>query len=557
MNKIGAIIVTIILGLQLVSAQVPGYYLAYLTDKDGLTITVSEAAKYLSPIALEKKYKRGIKLDEKDIPVSIKYLQAIENTGAEIIKTSKWLNVVEVKIDDVRTYNEIASLSFVKQLSWFYNPDYHNTRSNNDKWQLKENTQDTAKTVVNELDYGYSFNQIRMLKLDDLHVYGFQGQDMTIGIFDAGFANADNMYCFQEVFDEGRVLDTYNIVGNNDTVFSYHSHGTSVWSSIAGYINNDSIRYKGTAPKANFYLFRTEYAPTETPQELMNWVIAAELADSLGVDIINSSLGYSTFDDENDDFSYADMNGDSTLITIAADIAAAKGILVVSSAGNSGNDAWQYITAPADADSILTVGAVDSVGIYANFSSKGPTYDGRIKPDVVAQGKEALLCRSDNGVYASNGTSFSSPIIAGAVACLWGAFPHKTNMEIIQAVKASSSIYTSPDTLRGYGIPNFSLAYQLLGGECLERFDENLTIQNNQNLFSDSYSLHYFTQATKNFQVVVSDLQGKILYYEEVNDSAYSYYTLPESVTQNMIPGLYIVRIKSASMDKQIKILKM
>ncbi len=256
----------------------------------------------------------------------------------------------------------------------------------------------------------------------------------------------------------------------------------SVLSTMAGNVPGLLV---GTAPGASYWLLRSEDAGSEYVVEEDNWIAAAEYADSVGADVINSSLGYTDYDDNNQSYTYADMDGNTARVTRGADIAASKGILVVNSAGNSGNNFWRYIGAPADADSIITVGAVNSLGIIASFSSLGPTSDGRVKPTVCGQGEGTYVVSSADGVYPGNGTSFSSPVMAGAVTCLWQANPSFNNMELIDAIKRSASRYSSPDSLYGYGIPNMAVAHMVLSGQELPTSDNENFMMANPNPFTE------------------------------------------------------------------------
>ena len=286
---------------------------------------------------------------------------------------------------------------------------------------------------------------------------GFRGQGMHIAIIDAGFFRANELNALEDVFNEGRILSTRDFVNGGESVYEDHQHGTMVLSVIAGSIDGE---FKGTAPLASFHLLRSEDVGSETLLEEYNWIAAAEYADSVGVDIINTSLGYTTFDDTLQNHTYADLDGNTTVIAQAADIAASKGILLCISAGNSGASAWQYISTPADADSVLAVAAVDSNGTYAFFSSVGPASDNDIKPNVASVGWNTYLISPFTGeVIQGNGTSFSAPMMTGMVACLWQSLPGKTNIEIMRLVEESSSQFSSPDSLLGYGLPNIFNAY--------------------------------------------------------------------------------------------------
>lgn len=287
---------------------------------------------------------------------------------------------------------------------------------------------------------------------------------MVICILDAGFLNVDTLSCFDSLWINNKILGTYDFVANEVSVFEDYQHGTEVLSCIGA---NWPGKLVGTAPQAYFWLLRTEDAATELIIEEDNWVAGAEFADSVGADIINSSLGYTTFDAQtsNQNHTRADLDGNTAYATNGADIAAAKGILVCNSAGNEGGSGWKYISIPADGDSVCTVGAVDILGVRAGFSSQGPTADNRIKPDVVACGSgTAVIDPFTSTVAYYSGTSFSSPLTAGMAACLWQANPTKNNMNILNAMRNSGSKSNSPDTLLGWGIPNYCLANGLLSG---------------------------------------------------------------------------------------------
>ena len=322
---------------------------------------------------------------------------------------------------------------------------------------IESNHQQKLQDVAADFNYGNAANQIEMLNGQVLHENDFTGAGMQIAVIDAGFPNVNTLSAFSRIRDNNQILGGYDFVDRSEDFYGDHSHGTHVLSDIAGYIDNEFV---GTAPDASFYLFRTEDSGSETPLEETLWVEAAERADSLGVDVINTSLGYTTFDNSNYNYTYADMDGETTFISRGAKIAASKGMLLVTSAGNSGSSAWNYIGAPADVDGVFSIGAVDANENIASFSSFGPTSDGRIKPDVLAQGRNAYIINYITGNSSlSNGTSFSSPIMAGLMACFWQAFPNKTNFEIMQMVRETGDRYSNPAAQYGYGVPDFELAY--------------------------------------------------------------------------------------------------
>jgi len=384
-----------------------------------------------------------------------------------------------------------------------------------------------------------------------MHTQGYVGQGMVIAVLDAGFYKADSLPAFDSLRINNQILGCRDFVTGDTLVYEDYPHGMNVLSCMGGNIHGSLV---GTAPKAKYWLLRTEDAWSETLQEEINWAVGAEFADSVGADVINSSLGYSNFDNPADSHTYADMDGNTTIISNAADFAVSKGIFVTTSAGNAGGPPWYKITAPADADSVLTVGAVDSVGVLAGFSSRGPTFDGRIKPNVVARGYQAAFASASGGITQGNGTSFSSPITAGAVACLWQAHPTKTNMEILSAIEQSASQSSNPDSLVGYGIPNFCTASAILTG-----IEENNNSINVFTLYPNPF-INLITITCNNSQkqlvrVSLIDISGREVFVEnKLLESNTNTFTIkPET---QLAKGLYILKIVSNSQSSSIKVIK-
>lgn len=437
----------------------PKSFWIQFTDKDNTPFSLSQPEEFLSQRSIDRRTRQQITLKANDLPVDPAYVQAVLEEGASYLTHSKWLNSVTVAIPDSTVLNDVLALPFVQ--------DHRPVKSKAVTYSPKEKWQGTLQKAVqasdySPTDYGLAYTQLRMLKGDHLHEAGYHGEDIRIAVLDAGFPNVDNLEIYAAMRNEGRLVGGWDVVARDATFFEDHSHGTSVLSTMGAEQIGTLV---GTAPKAEYLLLRTEDAATEFPIELDYWVAGAEFADSAGADIINSSLGYTTFQDPVYDFSYADMNGNTSRATIGADIAAAKGILVVSSAGNSGDDPWQYISSPADGDSVLAVGAVNNARLIATFSSRGPSADGRIKPNVCAMGSGAAVS-SSSGSVADNGygTSFAGPIMAGMAACLWQTKPDATNMEVFRAIEKSADRYHEPDDYYGYGIPDFRRAQLILNG---------------------------------------------------------------------------------------------
>lgn len=406
----------------------------------------------LSELALKKRAERNIAIDSLDYAVSPVYIDSLRKVGCSIYHTSRWMNGATVETTN-------AIIDQVKQ--WSFVDTVYLTRTTNATFgkpsvSLRKRIVEDSSIEIFPLDTNQANLQLQQLNLPRLHTAGFHGQGITIAVIDGGFQNADTLAAFDAVREQ--ILGTYDLTDDSDNFYgSTGSHGTKCFSTIAAITSN----YTGAATKSNYYLIRSEEHQTESPKEMDNWVAAIELADSLGVDILSSSLGYAMFDDDRHTLTYADMNGQTTRCSRAATIAAKKGMLVIVAAGNEGNKAWHYISAPADADNILTVGAVNIHDSIAAFSSWGPTTDGRVKPEVCATGSQtALINPLNNSVIYGNGTSFACPIIAGMAACLWSAMPHATNMEIRERIIQSADRYTQTHEQYGYGIPNAWQAYE-------------------------------------------------------------------------------------------------
>jgi subtilisin family serine protease len=430
----------------------PGKYWVAFTDKNNTPYSVDKPYEFLSERAIERRQKQGIEISESDLPVDPAYLNQLNKLGFKIINVSKWLNGVILSAGNDSLLDTLNYLSFVK------NPILKVCAGRNIQGQPEDKFQD-IQFFKETSDYGNSDNQIEMLKGEYLHEQGYEGQNMIIAIQDAGFTNANSVSSLMHLWLSDRVIAIRDYVKDSLDILKANQHGTVVLSIIAGVF--DKYLY-GTAVEADFVLTRTEDGKSEYLIEEYNWVCGAEFVDSLGADVINSSVGYSTFNDSLQNHSYKDMDGKTTPVSIGVVMAASKGILVVSSAGNEGNNSWYRITAPADADSILSVGAVDEDGVIAYFSSRGPSFDGRIKPDICAQGYNTTAQLSDGTIINCNGTSCSAPLISGLAACLWQANISATSQQLIKAIQQSSSLYDSPDMTYGYGIPNFTKADRIL-----------------------------------------------------------------------------------------------
>jgi len=443
-------------------AQTTGKFRVSFTDKNNSPFSLSNPQAFLSSRALARRSAQGIALNSQDLPVNPAYVQGVRATGATVINRSKWFNSVVAEVFTTAQYNAISSLAFVDTL--VYLAPSGSKGQGVDKFapeMLPAKPVSGPRTkAAGVINYGMAENQALMIGLDYLHDLGFAGDGMIIAVIDAGFTGVNTALVFDSLWTHGRILGTRDFAEVNGNIFGAHSHGTMVLSIMGGNLPGQLV---GTAPRASYYLLRSEIGSSEYLVEEDNWVAAAEFADSAGVDVINSSLGYTEYYELSQSYTYEDMDGNTARVTRGADLAAARGILVVNSAGNSGSGPWKYIGAPADGDSVFSIGAVDAWGMYAGFSSQGPTYDGRIKPDVSAQGQGTAYGDPWGGLSTGSGTSFSSPVMAGAAACLWQAHPGLSNTQLMQAMRQSASQYANPDSLLGYGIPDMAAASLILG----------------------------------------------------------------------------------------------
>ena len=560
MRKIFAFFLLAFLSLSINNsfAQIsPGHYLINLSDKKDSPYSLEKPEAFLSKKAILRRQKYHIAYSENDLPVNPSYIDSLKSLGLKVVNVSKWFNSLTVYSTDTLLIDTLHKISFVKSVG--INKRTKIIKAND---QTKPNT--GIKTEeINETDsadyyfYGDAFRQIEMLHGNLLHKEGYRGEGMFIAVIDAGFYKVNELPAFDSIRANNQIVGVYDFVDRDTVVYDASSHGMQVLSTMAANMPGLMV---GTAPKAKYLLLRTEQTASEYIIEEHNWVVAAEYADSLGVDMITTSLGYNNFNDTTQSHTYRDMDGNTAMITIAADLAASKGILVVSSAGNEGFSAWKYIAAPADADSILSVGAVTPDENIAYFSSLGPTYDRRIKPDVCAMGMPAVVSDSNGNVSASSGTSFSGPIMAGMVACLWQAHPELNNMQIIDAVKRSADRYSQPDTIYGYGIPDFYAAHTYLNtsGSIDESIENLLHIFPNP--FKEYFNVEFWARNIDlpyNSKIELYNLQGKKVFESPTNSRLNNYSVTKVDEAENLSRGIYIVRLTANDIVLQKKILKL
>lgn len=529
-------------------------YVVNFSDKGLNTDATINPSAYLSEKAVERRIKQKIAFDQSDIPVNEQYVRNISETGAKILTRSRWFNnvVIEATSEMVENMSDKPYISSIKKIDDLDN-QYANKKSSKtflEAEQITPWTKGIRKSVSTDIyDYGAAFNQINQLQGQYLHNNGFSGQGMTIAVLDAGFNSADIMPCFDSLRANNQIKGTCDFAqpGNNVYASTMHTHGTSVLSCMGAYINGQMV---GTAPKADYWLIRTEVGESEKIIEEYYWVSGAEFADSIGADLINSSLGYTEFDDPTTNHTYADMDGNTTVVTNGADKAAEKGILVVNSAGNSGGGGWWYIGAPADGDSVFSIGAVDGSGYRASFSSVGPTYDRRIKPNVAAQGSGSALF-FPGGLGYGSGTSFSSPITCGITACLWQALATYSNMEIIELLKSTASQSSHPDSLLGWGIPDVKLAITSLS---VHNQSVNRVLSTYPNPVINKLTIGFPEAIHGEYSLEVINLQGQIVYLNSGN------LDLSRSLQINELgslgTGIYLLRISTNQKNYIGKIIK-
>lgn len=512
----------------------------YFTDKANVEFHLNNPATILTQQALNRKAQFGVEIDESDVPVNEDYITQIKNqTGITVLAKSKWFNAVHVRGEEA-DINNLEALDFVE------NVVFANQSLNTNSRLLQLNDKSEIENTQTNYNYGSTFNQVTMISVDQLHQQGYTGNGMIVAVLDSGFSNVDGMGAFENLRNSGKLLDGYDFVDRTNDVYAFtgNDHGTKVLSDMAGFVQDEFV---GTAPDASYYLFRTEDVFSENPVEESYWVEAAERADSLGVHIINSSLGYTTYDRPEYSYTPIQMNGTTAFISRGAGIAAQKGILVVNSAGNSGHVSWETVGAPADSPDVFSIGAVDSNGDYAFFSSVGSIAQPTQKPDIVARGLSTFVINDQNNIVNNSGTSFSAPLVAGALACLMQALPNKSPEEIKQLVRESSSQFTSPDNFLGFGIPNFSDALQL-----------GLSVEDEQPV---QFSI-FPNPAKDNFiftQSVSSEI-GEISIYNQLGKRVYQSKVI-ENYNQvdasNWASGVYILKLNLGTTSKQFKLIKL
>ncbi len=553
MNKIKLLALCILGFVARTSAQTPAVsptrYWIQFTDKKNSPYSVTSPGAFLTPRSIQRRLNHNIPVVATDIPINANYIDSLVAKGAHIHCRSKWFNGVVVTLTNPAVLAAIQTLPFVS--GSLAVGDVHQTggAAMTGKWN-PVSASASRKTIPSvpkpvSLNYGYSGNQINMLQGVCLHDQGYQGQGVVIAILDAGFSHADTLKAYDSLRANHQILGTWDFVTEKDSVYNQHFHGEMVLSCMGANLPGQLI---GTAPKANYWLLVSEDVNSEYVVEEYNWANAAEFADSVGADVINTSLGYTTFDDSTENHTYADMNGHTTPCARAANFAANKGIAVVCAEGNLAGTKWNYVGTPADADSVLAVGAVDGGGVYASFSSHGPGSAGMIKPAVAAEGAGTVVADfQSNTVIPENGTSFASPVMCGMVACLLQAHPYVSVMDLFHYIEQSGSQHNAPDTLLGYGIPDFCAANLTMGVNNPASLENDFLTSLRPNPFAQGFDFIFWSKNAQLVTVNLFDLTGRNIFTEKRLLAPVSYNSFHYQDLSSLSSGIYFLSVHTGN----------
>ncbi len=523
------------------------------TDKNNTPYSLSLPLWFLSPRAIARRTTQGIAIDSSDIPVNPNYIDSVITlTGGILHESSRWLNLCVILLPDSSLIHNLDSKPYIKstKMVGFYAGTLHNKVSSGPS--AVANKTSSADNVY----YGHTWSQTNLVKGNYLHDKGYNGAGKLIAVLDAGFISADTHHGFDSLWADGRVLDQHNFTLDTSYIFAYDDHGTKVLSTMAGYVPDT---YVGSAPLATYALYVTEDNHSEQPIELLNMLCAAERADSVGADVITTSLGYDTFDNPDDNFIFVlDLDGKSTIAAKAANMATKKGILFVATAGNEGGGPWNRILTPGDADSALTVGSVEILGSPWTTSGVGPNAVGQVKPDVCGLGHVASIFNIGTGGYDAqeDGTSFSTPQIAGWAACLWEANPLATPYEIRRAIITCASSYLTPGPQIGYGIPDFQCTGQVLGTQDTPApFTQSRWIIASPVPFNNEITISAEPNANAYVDFKLTDITGKTVYTQ--HSYMYKGYNSPFTIAVPGLPaGVYILKAVSPTQQQVVKLEK-
>lgn len=515
-----------------------GRYAIFFLDKSGSTFSTNNPIEFLSQKSIDRRIKNEVSTTEEDFPVSPDYVAQVQSTGAKVLHTSRWMNCALVQVEgsqlsDILSLPFVSSSEYIGPLKTFPGGRIGRVRQKNG----------TKAGEVNAF-------QNAMLGLNEMHSDNVFGEGVTIAVFDSGFTGVDVHEPFAQLFTNAQIQFTSDLVGLSDNVYQYDDHGTEVLSVMAA--QQDGI-YMGGTPKANYQLYLTEDVIPEHRIEEYNWLVAAEKADSAGVDIITTSLGYNLFDDPSMNYTTSQLDGGTAVVSKAAARALAKGIVVVVSAGNEGNTAWKLVDPPADVNGVLAVGAINVSGGLSGFSSIGPTSDNRIKPDVVALGSNVAVIKSNGTTGTTSGTSVAAPLVASLVAGLIQVFPELKVTELYQLIIASADLSESPNNQKGYGVPNYISAKVILGEEGSVVPSTNIHIYPNPAI-EDLVKIRVDAPPGQVAVLHVLSVQGSILMKSE---GVVSYINNPiELDLSGLSAGLYILKVEIGDMLKTVRLIK-
>jgi hypothetical protein len=538
------------------SQQIPQKYFIAFTDKNGTPYSINNPQAFLTQRAIDRRAAQGIPIIEEDLPVNPAYVTAVAALGVQVFTRCKWFNGITVLVNDTAVLPSIRTLSFVQSVTRVTSYNSKKSEGGDGKFRLEEELRKTGGThstsspgSIQSYDYGPSHGQIHLLNGDILHNMGYRGQGKVIAVLDAGFQNADVTPVFDSLRANNQILGTRDFVNPGGNVYQEHWHGGAVLSTMGGNIPGQLI---GTAPKASYWLIRTEDAATENIVEEYNWVVGAEMADSVGADVINSSLGYSTFDNDWMDHTCADMNGYTNPSTRGANTAANKGIALSISAGNEGGTSWTCVSSPSDALYALSIAATDSSGNRAYFSSTGIDTGNYVKPNIASDGWNAWVAYPDGTLGYGSGTSFASPINAGMMACLWQAEPDVNQSQLQLAIERSASQYTHPDSLLGYGIPDYSKALVL--AQVGVKSEASFRVYPNP--FKDAFTISFDSNLSGNLEISLISITGDLILKTKKMIFTGAGNTVNIDDLDRLAPGMYILKISSGSRAEYLHMVK-
>jgi hypothetical protein len=538
-------------------------FLVRFRDKKNNGYTLQDPSLYLSPKSVQRRQKFHISIDSTDLPLTAAYIDSLVSfPTVNILNKSRWFNQVLISVQDSSVMRQILQLSYVLSSEPVNNsrpkkfPDHISI--NGISVPSTKTSSENLGTLTAPYNYGASLAQVHIHHGEYLHNQGFHGEGIVVAILDNGFNNYLTNPAFDSIRNDHRILGTYDFVNRRMSVNEEGGHGSNCFSILASNIPGTLV---GSAPAAGYWLFKTEDDFSETPTEEQNWIAAAEFADSAGADLISTSLGYAYFDNPLYDLSYPERDGQTALVSRAANLVVSKGMIVTASAGNSGdqpNDS-KYVICPADGDSVFTIGSVDDSGQISSFSSWGPNAAGQVKPDAVSVGSGTFLIGPDGLLHSGNGTSYSNPNLAGLIACLWQAFPDFTPHDLLSAVRQSSNQYNYPGNRYGYGIPDFEKAYEIL---VLKKLSRSVALTADDWIrafpvpFRESFHLFILPAANGQASIQLMDVSGKIIKTQSLTISAGQLQLLEFNPGRSLTAGTYLIRYTDQVQSKTLKVLK-